>query len=216
MGRLENCRAAVFDLDGTLLRSNHVWSGIDEKFLGKRGFEVPGDYFKVISVMNLDQAAVYTRERFGLEDSIESIRQEWTDMAIYEYSHVIGEVDGAADFLRLLKSRGVKIALATASLPELYEPALKRLGMYPQFDAFATTAEVERGKGFPDVYELACRRLGEMPEDTVVFEDIIEGVRGARAGGFGTAACLNSHYAADRDKLIAESDLSFESYRELM
>ena len=45
-------RGAIFDLDGTLIRSSHVWSDIDVKFLAKRGFEVPEEYFKKISCMN--------------------------------------------------------------------------------------------------------------------------------------------------------------------
>lgn len=204
--------AAIFDLDGTLLRSNHVWSDIDQKFLGKRGLAVPDDYFKVISVMNLDQAAVYTKSRFGLPDSIGSITQEWTEMAGYEYKHVIGEVEGAGEFLKFLSSLGVKIGLATASHEELYAPALKRLGMYDHFGSFATTARVSRGKGYPDVYLLAADELNARPENSVVFEDIIEGVRGAKLGGFTAGACLNAHYAADRAALISEADFCFESY----
>ena len=38
---LENMRAAIFDLDGTLLDSLHIWVDIDEEFLQKRGLAVP-------------------------------------------------------------------------------------------------------------------------------------------------------------------------------
>lgn len=213
---LTNFKAAIFDLDGTLVRSNHVWSEIDKQFLGKRGFEVPADYVKAVSTKNFSAAAVYTKERFGLPDSVGSIMQEWQDMAVHEYTHVIAPVEGAEDFLRYLHDNGVKLGLATANSAALYEPILKRLGVYDLFDSLATTEQVERGKGFPDVYELACGRIGELPQNAIVFEDIIEGIRGAKMGGFTTAACLNEHYAADRDALIAESDLHFESYRELM
>ena len=213
---LTDFKAAIFDLDGTLIRSNHVWSEIDRQFLGKRGFEVPADYVKAVSTKNFNDAAVYTKELFGLPESVESIMQEWHDMAVYEYTHVIEPVDGAEVFLRYMRNNGVKVGLATANSAALFEPVLKRLGVYELFDCFVTTAQVKRGKGFPDVYELACGLLGETPEKSVVFEDIIEGVRGAKMGGFTAAACLNDHYAADRDALIAESNLHFESYRELM
>lgn len=209
-------KAAIFDLDGTLIRSNHVWSEIDKMFLGKRGFEVPADYVKAVSTKNFTAAAIYTKELFGLPDSVESIMQEWHDMAVYEYTHVIGPVEGAEDFLRYLHENGVKLGLATANSASLYEPVLKRLGVYELFDSFATTEQVERGKGFPDVYELACERLGESAENAIVFEDIIEGIRGAKMGGFTAAACLNDHYPADREALIVESDLHFESYYQLM
>ena len=142
--------------------------------------------------------------------------QEWHEMAVYEYSHVIGEVDGAADYLRYLHDSGVKLGLATANSKGLYEPVMKRLGIYGLFDKFATTEEVERGKGFPDVYELACERLGEAPEDAIVFEDIIEGIRGAKLGGFSTAACLYEARGGEAETLTAEADIAFADYRRLM
>ena len=57
---IKDFKGHIFDLDGTLTRSNHVWSKIDEEFLGKRGIKVPEDYFKQVSAMNFEQAAVYT------------------------------------------------------------------------------------------------------------------------------------------------------------
>ena len=66
-------KGIIFDLDGTLVESNGVWSQIDIDFLGERGFEVPDDYGKVVSAMDFRQAAIYTKERFGLPESIEQI-----------------------------------------------------------------------------------------------------------------------------------------------
>lgn len=213
---LSQFKAAIFDLDGTLVVSGHVWSKVDREFLGRRGIEVPADYYKVLSSMNFQTAAVYTNERFGLNESIDSIMQEWHNMAVYEYSNVIGLVSGADRFVRRLKENGLKIALATASTKELYEPVLKRNGLYDYFDFFAATSQVKRGKGFPDVYEFAAEGLGEKPGDCVVFEDIIEGIRGAKAGGFSAAACLNEHYFEDWEKMKKEADCTFKSYEELL
>lgn len=209
-------KAVIFDLDGTLAESSHVWSKVDRVFLGRRGIEVPADYYKVISSMDFPAAAVYTNERFGLNENIDDIMAEWHDLAVYEYANVIGLVKGADKFVRRIKESGLKIALATASTKELYRPVLKRNGIYEYFDFFADTSQVKRGKGYPDVYEFAAEGVGENPCDCVVFEDIIEGIRGAKDGGFSTAACLNKHYAEDWDKLRQEADFAFESYEELL
>lgn len=50
--------------------------------------------------------------------------------------------------------------MATACAPELYIPALRRLGVYELFDAFASLHEVPHGKSEPDVYLLAAQRMG--------------------------------------------------------
>lgn len=213
---MKDIKAAVFDLDGTLIRSRGVWSEIDVQFFKKRGKSVPEDYCAAVSTMNFRTAAEYTKELLGISDSVDSIMQEWQDMAVYEYTHIIPEVDGAAEFLRHLKAKGIKIGLATANSEALYGPVLERLGVLGLFDSFATTAQVERGKGFPDVYELACQKLDVQPEYTMVFEDIIEGIRGAKMGGFKTAACLDELKSSERRIMAEEADICYENYFELL
>ncbi|WP_028506101.1 HAD family phosphatase [Ruminococcus sp. FC2018] len=208
-------KGVIFDLDGTLVDSHWVWSQIDIDFLGKRGFEVPADYTKAVSAMDFRQAAIYTKERFGLKESLEEIRNEWRDMAIWHYANDIEAVKGAPEFVRKLHSRGVKLALATASSRELFEPVLKRHGIFDCFDFFATTEQVERGKGYPDIYLFAAKGLGLSRKDCAVFEDIIEGVNGAKAGGFTVFARLNPLYTADREKIISAAHRCFESFTEL-
>ena len=63
---MKNFKAAIFDLDGTILDSMWVWKRVDEEFLGRRNIEIPSDYVKAISALNLRTAAEYTKERFDL------------------------------------------------------------------------------------------------------------------------------------------------------
>ena len=195
---IKDFKGHIFDLDGTLTRSNHVWSKIDEEFLGKRGIKVPEDYFKQVSAMNFEQAAVYTNDRFSLGENIQNIMKEWFDMAVYEYTNVIELCGNAGEYVRKLKEQGRKIALATASTEELYKPVLKRNGILDQFDCFVSTEQVERGKGFPE------------SKNCVVYEDIVEGIKGAKAGGFFAVACLNDHYSHDWDEMREIADATVE------
>ncbi len=209
-------KGIIFDLDGTLVNSSHVWSKIDEEFMAKRGIELPPNYFKEVSAMNFMQASVYTNERFSLNENPEDIIAEWNEMARHEYAHNIRLKAGAEEFLKRLKQKGVKIALATASSEELYTAVLKSNGVYGLFDYFASTDRVSRGKGFPDVYELACGGLGLKPSECAVFEDIIEGIRGALLGGFTAVACLDKHYSADWEEMKRTADCYFFTYEELL
>lgn len=211
-----NFKGVIFDLDGTLISSSHVWSDIDIRFLNKRGFEVPKNYFKAVSAMNFKEAAIYTKNFFELDESIEDISNEWLDMARDEYAHNIFLKSGAEKFIKLLKNKGIKIALATASSKDLYEAVLKNNGIYELFDFFASTDQVKRGKGFPDIYEFACDGLKLFPEDCAVFEDIIEGIRGANAGGFTSVACLDEHYIDDWDDMKNEADFYFSDYNVIL
>ncbi|MBR1764809.1 MAG: HAD family phosphatase [Ruminococcus sp.] len=205
----------IFDLDGTLVESAHVWHQVDKEFLARRGFEVPEDYCRALAVMDFNMAAVYTKERFGLPDSLEEIKDEWFSLALDEYTNRIRTKPHAAEFLRSLKERGKRIALATASNVLLYSAVLKSNGIYDLFDAFVSTEEAPRGKGFPDVYELAASRLGLSAGECVVFEDIIEGIRGANAGGFATAAVLGGSYPEDEAAMQREAAVAFSDFAQI-
>jgi len=206
----------IFDLDGTLLDSSYVWSEVDRLFLGRRGIEIPADYTKCICTMNLEQAAVYTKDRFSLPDSTEAIIDEWKSSALSEYRDNVKAFDGAAELLKLLKANGIKTALATASDRVFYEPALKREGLYGLLDFFSQTSEVERGKGFPDVYLHAARGLGLEACECAVFEDIPEGLRGAELGGFVCVGALWGVQEGDREELTSASDVCFSSFDEII
>ena len=198
---IKDFKGHIFDLDGTLTRSNHVWSKIDEEFLGKRGIKVPEDYFKQVSAMNFEQAAVYTNDRFSLGENIQDIMKEWFDMAVYEYTNVIELCGNAGEYVRKLKEQDRKIALATASTEELYKPVLKRNGILDQFDCFVSTEQVKRGKGFPDVYELAAEKLG-----LEATGKNLNDLKLQKAGGFFAVACLNDHYSHDWDEMREIAD----------
>ena len=176
-------KAAIFDLDGTLIDSIGVWEKIDHAFLKKRHLPVPKNYVRDLSSMGHKEAAEYTVSLFHLKESAEEVLAEWKDMAIDEYSNHIRLKPNAKEYLLFLKAQGIKLGVAT-SLPEaLYVPVLQNNGIYRLFDAFSSTQEVSRGKEYPDVYLLTAKKLGVPPRDCVVFEDILPAIRGALLSG---------------------------------
>ena len=176
-------KGAIFDLDGTALDSMDVWERIDIAFLEKRGFAVPEDYVVKICSMSFAEAAVYTADLFSLPEKPEDIIAEWNDMAIDEYSHRIGLKPYVSDYLKKLKTRGIKLGVATGLPKVLYEPVLKNNGIYDLFDSFTSTDEVARGKTFPEVFLLAAKKLGLEPHECVAFEDVPEGIKTAKQAG---------------------------------
>ncbi|MCI1966174.1 MAG: HAD family phosphatase [Oscillospiraceae bacterium] len=175
--------AAIFDLDGTLLDSMKVWEQVDREFLGRRKLSFTPDYTEKVSAMSFAEAARYTVERFHLGEAPEELMREWNEMVTEQYAHHIVLKPGARECLRFLRERGFVFGVATALSPQLYGPVLCNNGIYDEFRAFASVPEVARGKEFPDVYLLCAKRLGAEPGGCIVFEDVLEGLRGAKAAG---------------------------------
>ena len=209
-------QGAIFDLDGTILDSMGVWRQIDVEFLGRRGISVPPDYLEAITPLGFDRAAEYTIRRFSLPESREEIVREWYMMAENAYRYQVELKEGAGEWLNRLKSLNIPLAVATSSDEALFVPALKRTGIYDCFDAFVTVKEVARGKGFPDIYEKAAGRIGCVPEQCVVFEDILQGIRGAKMGGLCAVAVYDEDSAHEEQAMRDAADYYIYSFRQLL
>ena len=121
---METIRAAIFDLDGTLVDSMYVWSKVDEDFLTQRGIPVTEEYTDKMRSMFFETAAAYTKDTYGLEESVEEIMQVWLDMAHYEYANNVRAKKGALEFLLSMKEKGIALGMATSNNPYLLKPCL--------------------------------------------------------------------------------------------
>jgi len=210
----QTARACIFDLDGTLLDSMGVWLDVDVAFLNKRGIDVPGDYADKISSMNFHEAADYTIGRFSLSDSADDLLREWRELANHAYGNAVRMKPGAKRYLRALKERGARLAIATSSFPEHCELALRAHGIREWFDAICYSSEVGRGKSSPDVFLLAARRLGAQPGECAVFEDILDAVKSAKGVGMAVCAVYDEAARGDWELMRALADWAIRDFRD--
>ena len=183
MKQLDDVKAVIFDLDGTLVDSMWMWETIDIEFLGKYGYSCPPELQKTIEGMGFTETAVYFKERFSLPLSIEEIKQIWTEMSIDKYRNEVPLKPGAKEFLTYLKDHGIKAGIATSNGREMVEAVLESLGVRGFFQVVTTACEVSAGKPAPDIYLYVAEKLGVKPEDCMVFEDVPAGIlAGKRAG----------------------------------
>lgn len=212
---LKNIKGAIFDMDGTLIDSMWVWSKIDEEYLRKRNIDLPKNLKEEIEHMSFLEVAQYFKNTFNLPDTLEEIQNEWNNMAISYYANDVKLKPGAKEFLSLLKSKGVKIGLATSNYSLLIEIALKNNGIYDFFDSITTTDEVTRGKDFPDVYLLAAKRLNLKPEECVVFEDILPAVKGAKCANMLVVGVHDLYSEYQKQDIINCADMYISQYTDL-
>lgn len=207
--------AYIFDLDGTLLDSMSMWEEIDEKFLSKRGFEVPDDYCGAIAAMGFAECAQYTKERFGLSESCDEIMSEWNAMACDEYKSNIMLKPHARELLKKLKAQGARLGVASTNHRHIFLPTLERTKILEFFesDAIISIDDVTTGKSSPEIYLKCAQRLGATPKECVVLEDTVQGIRTALLAGFRVIGVLDEHWADFHEEISklcekAVSDLS--------
>ncbi|WP_294170697.1 HAD family phosphatase [uncultured Clostridium sp.] len=213
---MDNVKAVIFDLDGTLIDSMGIWAQIDEEYLGSFGHAVPENLQEEITHLTLTETANYFKEKFNIKDTLENIISTWHSMALHHYSTTIKLKDNVIPFLNKLKNNGIKIALATSNSTQLLEATLKNNGIYNYFDAISTTEEVKKSKDNPDIYLLSAKKLNITPEECLVFEDIVQAVKGAKLAGMKVYAIHDKSSAHQRDELITLADRYICNYKELL
>lgn len=208
-------KAAIFDLDGTIADSNPIWEKIDEDYLRERGIIPSESDLKRYAALTYEKCAEEFI-RLGVETTVSELMEDFNRRAVREYRYSVMLKNGAKEYITKLKAMGKRIALATASPKELYEPVLLHHGIYGMFDVFCTVDDVPRGKGFPDIYLLAAAQMGVPITECAVFEDTLNGVIGAKNSRAFTVGVYDKASEADMPKIMQISDLFINDFEELI
>lgn len=209
-----NFEAAIFDLDGTLLNSMDVWERIDIDFLSKRGLPVPANYVTEICARSFEEAAQYTINLFGLNETVPSIIEEWNLMAVHEYENNVRLMPYTHEYLLRLKALHIKLAVATGLPEELYKPCLINNGVYELFDFQCSTDQVQKGKEYPDVFLFVSNELKISPQKCIVFEDVLPAVKSAKQAGMITYGVYDKYSAHNELEIKAIADGYLYDFRD--
>lgn len=200
-------KAALFDLDGVIIDTesqySQFWGSIGRTYLP----EIP-DFAERIKGTTLD--SIYKNWFAHLKSEQSEINRalnEFEQQMQYTY------IQGVLPFIKALREDGVKTAIVTAS----NDAKMRRvLSIHPElhelFDRILTAEDYCAGKPAPDCYIEGARGFEVVPEECVVFEDSINGLRAARSSGaFVVALTTTNPYEA----VAPLADYVIEDFRQL-
>ena len=205
----------IFDLDGTPLDSNHVWTRVDKEFLARRGRAPTEEYLEFVAHAIYPTAAKFTKEYYGLSESEESIMDEWTALAREAYQFHAPLKEGAKEYLSRCAARGERLALFTASLPELCCLALRRHDLERLFERIVFAQELGLEKRDPRAFAALTQALDAQPRDCVLFDDSPRSCRAAKETGLWVVGVHDSFFAAVQEEVRANSHRYLRSFAEL-
>lgn len=185
-------KAALFDLDGTLInserRSMAVWSMLldshgvvhDEVvlrgFMGRRGRDVlteSAHLFPGRRIEDLIEEAFSFQDHPGLPDIV--------------------PVPGAAELVRRVAAYGSPMAVVTSAGRDWAEERLAQVGIRDLLETVVSAHDVTVGKPDPEGFLLAAARLSVDPAHCVAFEDSIAGIAAAKAAGMACVGVTTTH-----------------------
>jgi HAD superfamily hydrolase (TIGR01509 family) len=210
-------KAVIFDLDGTLIDSMHIWRQVDREFLGKRGIQVPGDLFDHLPQGNsYNQTAQYFKDRFDLPESVEDIMNEWTQRVCWHYENDMALKPEVKVVIEWLTEQQIPVGMGTSNSHDLAKAALNQHSLLSHFKTIISGCEDMKGKPFPDIYLKAASKLGVSPSDCIVIEDTLSGIRAAKNAGMYAIAIYDEDSEGQRELINAEADYSAQDYQEVL
>lgn len=193
--------AVVFDLDGVLLESEHLWEEMWIRYAERHGGAWTAEDTGHVQGMSAPEWSAYLASRAGGGESAEACeRAVVDDMVGALEAGRMEPYEGATTMVREVAAR-VPVALATSAPRRLIDAVLERNGLAPSFGATVSSAEVDRGKPDPGVYLEAAHRLGVDPASCVGVEDSSNGIRAAHAAGMLVIAVPNPTYPPQPDAM---------------
>jgi HAD superfamily hydrolase (TIGR01509 family) len=201
--------AVVFDMDGVLVDTEHLWDEVREELTGEWGGRYTPEAQRAMMGMSSHEWSRYLHQVVGLREPPAVINEEVVRRMLARYEAELPVVPGAVDAVRRLASAGLRLALASSSNRELIDAVLRKLELTALFEVTVSSEEVARGKPAPDVYLETAGRLRVEASRCAAVEDSASGIRAARAAAMRVLAYPNRHYPPSPEALaLADHVLS--------
>ena len=211
-----NIKAMIFDMDGVIMDSMHMWRHLASDYLRSQGCTPDPNINRQLQAMSIGEGAKTIKEGYGIDKSPETIADEIVNSITDFYLYEVGLREGSKEGLKALKEAGIKMCVATSTNAHLAEAALERCGVMGHFEFLLSTADVGGGKDRPDIFLECARRMREAPEDTMIIEDSPVAIRTARDADFKTCAVLEENQKELFDELFRDADVCITYLTELV
>lgn len=176
--------AVIFDMDGVIFDSEALvlktWKQIADKY----GIPDIESTCRACLGTNSTSTARIFREQYGEDFLYEKYKKEAS--ALFHEQAAGGKLaqkPGVRELLEFLRSRKIKIGLASSTREELVKRELAEGGLLDYFDQIVCGDMVKKSKPEPDIFLEACRRLAVDPADCYGIEDSYNGIRALKRAG---------------------------------
>ena len=215
-------KAAIFDMDGTLIDSlifwDIFWSELGGRYRGDSSFRPSEEDDKKVRTMILPEAMELIHKNYALGESGGELLQLANDSVADFYENRVELKDGVIDFLEHCLKNGTKMCIASATDGALLKLAVKRCGLEKYFLRIFSCGDIGKGKDQPDIFLAARDFLGAETGETWVFEDSLTAIRTAVSVGMPTVGIYDAcNFGQEEIRAIAKFYIAEgESLRKLL
>jgi HAD superfamily hydrolase (TIGR01509 family) len=204
-------KAVIFDWDGTLADTKKAVVQSFQKVLSEAGCRISDEFIERRIGIGTKKTIIEAFRECHIRldvSTLEKLAKEKIQIQA-ELTDIVNLLEGATELLETLQGR-TKIALATMSNRKVVDKLLPEKRIEGYFEVVVTADDIAKPKPDPEVFLVSAAKLGVKPEDCVVVEDSVFGVRAARAAEMKCIAVASGVYS--RGELEEENpDLTIDS-----
>ncbi len=198
--------AVVFDLDGTLIDTEHLWDEVRRELAAHDGRPWPDEATVAMMGLSTQEWSTYLVDVVGLKGPADQAAWRTIGALRARFADGVPVLPGAVAAVRRMAARG-PIGVASSSPRVLIDAALDTMGVRDLMGAVRSTEEGEgRGKPAPDAFLWACKTLGVAPQRAVAVEDSAKGLLAAHAAGMKVVA-IPPHFQPPPLDVLALADV---------
>lgn len=207
---------AIFDIDGTLLNSMEMWRGAAARYITSLRKTPEPDLGAKTVDMTLSELCSYLKETYRIATTEEKIGKGFNTILREDYLNGIDIKEYVPIILEKFKQRGIKMCVTTSTDKAIADEILARLGIRDYFMDIITVEGSNCLRGEPEVFFRSHELLGTPKEETVVIEDSLLAIRGAKEAGFYVIAIEDEFEKDNRRKIKEIADQYIVSFEELL
>jgi beta-phosphoglucomutase len=196
-------KGVLFDMDGVLVDSEAYICKAAIMMFKELGVSVQPDDFHPFVGMGENRYIGGVAENHGVKVDIEKVKARTYEIYENIVRGKLYSLPGTHEFISRCRERGFLLALATSADRVKMEVNLREIGLPADtFKYIVTGLDVEKKKPFPDIYLKAAEKIGLAPNECLVVEDAVSGIKAGNAAGCRCLAVTSSFSA----EALAEAD----------
>jgi len=190
--------AAIFDMNGTMIDDMGFHKKAWIEFCKSYGVDLTEEEFKqkFSGKKNTDILPEILGRKLS-SDEIKELSEEKETIYRQVYAPFIKEVPGFKDLIAKLKSKHLKVAIATTAIEPNRKFVLDALHLENEFDVILGDEDVTNGKPHPEIYLETAKKLNVDSSKCLVFEDTPPGVEAGKNAGMKVVGVLTTHTKED-------------------
>jgi HAD superfamily hydrolase (TIGR01509 family) len=175
----------LFDLDGTLIDSEHFYFDCWNEILADVGVELTyEDWLDNYAGTTVFHNAQKLKDKYDIAIPIDELVERRRKLTIHRFKNTnVSLMPFVPETLAYFQRKGLRMVIATSSQREDVDAIFERNGLGRFFEFMVTRSDVTNGKPDPESYLLCVKKLGISTEECIVLEDTHTGVTAAKAAG---------------------------------